>query len=298
MSGRMRWADGFIAVDWGTTNRRGYLIDPEGRCAQEFEDDRGILAVKSGEFEAAVGEVRDKLGNRPMILGGMIGSNRGWIETPYVPCPAGIDDLARGLAWSPDGTAAIIPGLSYSNGRADVMRGEEAQVLGAVASGEIPPDCLVCHPGTHNKWIRVEGGRIQSFRTVMTGELFNLLKDRSILADLLGQPAAAGDAFRSGVTDGLSGAGVTAMLFEARARFLLGRLDKSDAASFVSGILIGEDVRVGLSGHSGSRVVVMGRPELTELYSAALREAGASSEQVDGEQAFIAGACQIVERIG
>jgi 2-dehydro-3-deoxygalactonokinase len=298
MSGRMRWADGFIAVDWGTTNRRGYLIDPEGRCAQEFEDDRGILAVKSGEFEAAVGEVRDKLGNRPMILGGMIGSNRGWIETPYVPCPAGIDDLARGLAWSPDGTAAIIPGLSYSNGRADVMRGEEAQVLGAVASGEIPPDCLVCHPGTHNKWIRVEGGRIQSFRTVMTGELFNLLKDRSILADLLGRPAAAGDAFRSGVTDGLSGAGVTAMLFEARARFLLGRLDKSDAASFVSGILIGEDVRVGLSGHSGSRVVVMVRPELTELYSAALREAGASSEQVDGEQAFIAGACQIVERIG
>ena len=294
----MRWADGFIAVDWGTTNRRGYLIDTEGRCVQEFEDDRGILAVKSGEFEAAVGEVRDKLGTRPMILGGMIGSNRGWIEAPYVPCPAGIDDLARGLAWSPDETAAIIPGVRYSNGRADVMRGEEAQVLGAVESGDIPDDCLVCHPGTHNKWIRVEAARIQSFRTVMTGELFNLLKDRSILSDLLEQPAVAGDAFRSGVTEGLSGAGVTAMLFEARARFLLGRLDKADAASFVSGLLIGEDVRVGLSEHPASQVIVIGRPELTELYSVALREAGASSERVDGEQAFIAGACQIVERIG
>jgi len=294
----MRWADGFIAVDWGTTNRRGYLIDSEGRCVQEFDDDRGILAVGRGEFEAAVQEVRDKLGERAMILGGMIGSNRGWIEAPYVPCPAGIDDLARGLARSPDGTAAIIPGVCYSNERADVMRGEEAQVLGAVAAGDIPADCLVCHPGTHNKWIRVEGGRIQSFRTVMTGELFNLLRDRSILSDLLEQPAVAGDAFRSGVTEGLSGAGVTAMLFEARARFLLGRLDKADAASFISGLLVGEDVRVGLKGHPASRVVVMGRPELTELYSAALREAGASSEQVDGEQAFIAGARQIVERIG
>lgn len=294
----MRWADGFIAVDWGTTNRRAYLIDSGGRCSEEFEDGRGILAVPSGGFEAAVQEVRDRLGERPMILGGMIGSNRGWIEAPYVPCPAGLDDLARGLAWSPDGTAAIIPGVCYSNGRADVMRGEEAQVLGAVATGDIPADCLVCHPGTHNKWIRVSDGRIESFRTVMTGEIFNLLRDRSILSDLLGGDAAPGEAFREGVRGGLSGAGVTAQLFEARARFLLGRLERTNAASFVSGLLIGEDVRVGLTENREARVIVMGRPDLTELYSLALREAGAASERVDGEQAFIAGARHIVERIG
>lgn len=293
----MRWTDGFIAVDWGTTNRRGYLIDSGGRCSREFEDGRGILAIKGGEFETAVQEVREKLGERPMILGGMIGSNRGWIEAPYVTCPAGLDDLARGLAWSPDRSAAIIPGVCYGDGRADVMRGEEAQILGAVESGEIADDCLVCHPGTHNKWIRVAGGRIEWFRTVMTGELFDLLRDRSILSDLLQEPAVVGQAFCEGVKYGVSGAGVTAILFEARARFLLGRLDKADAASFISGLLIGEDVRVGLSEHRGSRVVVMGRPELTELYSVALGEAGAASEQVDGEQAFIAGACKIVERI-
>ena len=177
------------------------------------------------------------------------------------------------------------------------MRGEEAQILGAVESGEIAADCLVCHPGTHNKWIRVTGGRIVSFRTVMTGELFNLLKEGSILSDLLDASAAVGDAFREGVRGGLSGTGVTAILFEARARVLLGRLDKGDAASFISGLLIGEDVRVGLSEHRDSTVVVMGRPELTELYSAALEVAGAASDQVDGEQAFIAGACKIVERI-
>ena len=91
----MRWADGFIAVDWGTTNRRAYLIDSGGRCSREFEDGRGILSVGRGGFEAAVEEVRETLGQHPMILGGMIGSNRGWIEAPYVLCPAGLDDLAR-----------------------------------------------------------------------------------------------------------------------------------------------------------------------------------------------------------
>ena len=293
----MRWADGFIAVDWGTTNRRGYVVDADGRCGEEFEDGRGILSVERGGFEAAVEEVRARLGDRPMLLAGMIGSNRGWMEAPYVRCPAGLDDLARGLVWSDDRSAAIVPGVSYSDGRADVMRGEEAQILGAVASGEIPGDCVVCHPGTHNKWIRVSDRRIESFRTVMTGELFNLLKERSILSDLLDGDAVPGDAFCEGVRQSLAGAGVTAELFGARARFLLGRLDKPDGASFVSGLLIGEDVRVGLNEYRDSSVVVMGRPELTKLYGVALDEAGVSSEQVDGERAFIAGARNIVERI-
>ena len=293
----MRWADGFIAVDWGTTNRRAYLINAQGQPGEEFEDGRGILSVGRGEFEGAVQEVRNRLGDKPMLLAGMIGSNRGWMEAPYVSCPAGLDDLARGLVWSDDRTAAIVPGVCYSNGRADVMRGEEAQILGAVASGEIPDDCLVCHPGTHNKWIRVGNGWIESFRTVMTGELFNLLKEGSILSELLDGEATPGDVFCDGVRQSLSGAGVTTELFGARARFLLGGLDKADGASFISGLLIGEDVRVGLSEHRDSSVVVMGRPELTKLYSVALNEADVRSEQVDGEQAFIAGACKIVEQI-
>jgi 2-dehydro-3-deoxygalactonokinase len=177
------------------------------------------------------------------------------------------------------------------------MRGEEVQILGAAGSGGIPPDCLVCHPGTHNKWIEVGDGRIQSFRTVMTGELFNLLKEHSILSDLLETEAKAGPAFCDGVRRGLSGAGVTAELFEARARFLLDRLERADAGSFVSGLLIGEDVRVGRTGKTDTRVIVMGRPELTELYSAALKEAGVASDEIDGEGAFIAGAYRIVERI-
>jgi 2-dehydro-3-deoxygalactonokinase len=177
------------------------------------------------------------------------------------------------------------------------MRGEEVQLAGAVASGEIPSDCLVCHPGTHNKWVEVSGGRIATFRTVMTGEMFSMLKRRSILSEVLAGRAKAGEAFSDGVRKSLSGDGLTADLFEARARFLLGRLNAADGASFISGLLIGEDVRVGLGTARGSRVIVMGRPQLTALYSAALEVAGVESERKDGEGAFIAGARSITERL-
>ncbi len=291
-----RWAEGFIAVDWGTTNRRAYRIGPDRRCEREFEDGRGILSVKRGEFESAVGDIRDRLGDAPMVLGGMIGSNRGWIEAPYVPCPAGIDELVAGLVRI-GMDIVIVPGVSLSGERFDVMRGEEVQLLGAVASGDIPDQCLVCHPGTHNKWVRVSGGRIESFRTVMTGELFNMLRERSILSEILVDPAVPGEAFSDGVRRGLSGSGITSELFEARARFLLGDLGANDGGSFVSGLLIGEDVQIGLDQGKDLPVVVMGRPELTALYSAALAECGVSADEVDGEGAFIAGACSIAERI-
>ena len=293
----MRWADGFITVDWGTTNRRGYVVGRDGQCTDEFEDDQGILSVPVGGFETAVRQVRDRLGDKPMLLAGMIGSNRGWIEVPYARCPAGLPDLASQLVWSPDGSAALVPGVAYLDDRADVMRGEEVQILGAAEAGEIPPDCLVCHPGTHNKWIELRGGRIHSFRTVMTGELFNLLRDKSILADLLKTETVVGDAFRDGVGRSLEGATITAELFETRARFLLGRSTREETSSFVSGLLIGHDIRIGLELDAGLPLFVMGRPELTKLYAAALDQVSVRSREMDGERAFLAGARRIAELI-
>lgn len=290
-----RWAEGFIAVDWGTTNRRAYLLDSNGVCEKEFEDDQGILKVASGAFEAAVAEIRDRLGDRPLLLAGMVGSNRGWIETPYVPCPAGFAELAGKLKPSPDGGALIVPGVCFSDGRADVMRGEEVQLIGAVAQAEIPGDCIVCHPGTHNKWVRMDYGRIASFRTVLTGELFNLLKQGSILSELVAGDTQPGRAFLEGVRRGLSGPGVASELFGARASALLGKLERADSASFVSGLLIGDDVRIGIAEYAPAKVHILGRPELTRLYAAALNEAGVDSRESDGERAFIAGAAKIAE---
>lgn len=294
----MSWRDGYIAVDWGTTNRRAYAVDAAGRVTASFEDELGLMAVPAGGFEAAAAEITTRLGERPMLLAGMVGSNRGWREAAYVPCPAGGNDLAAHLLWIEPERIGIVPGVCQSGtAGADVMRGEEVQVLGAVAAGLAPPDCLICHPGTHAKWIRMESGRIASFRTMMTGEVFSLLSKHSILADQLGGEAVADASFRGAARDALGGAELLAELFGIRARFLLGE-NKSDGASFASGLLIGSDVRAGLKlDAGGGPIVLMGRPDLCALYAAALGEAGRETSEVDGADAFLAGIQMLTEML-
>lgn len=294
----LRWAEGFIAVDWGTTNRRAWRLGPDGAVGGEMEDDKGVLAVPRDGFHAAVVEIRERLGDLPMLMAGMVGSNRGWIEAPYVPCPAGLADVAARLCWIEGERAAIVPGVAFdSDGAADVMRGEEVQVLGACAEGWIGADSALCHPGTHNKWVRLAGGRIAAFRTVMTGEIFNLLKEHSILADLLVGPAEAGPAFEAGVRHGLERDDLTAELFSVRARALLGKAPGGKAGAYVSGLLIGADLKIGLSIAGEGEIVAMGRPDLTRLFMAALAVAGRPARAVDGEAAFLAGARHLAELV-
>jgi 2-dehydro-3-deoxygalactonokinase len=293
----MGWTDGYIAVDWGTTNRRAYLIDGSGKHTDEFEDGKGILSVAPGGFGDAVAEIRERLGDKPLLMAGMVGSNRGWREAPYVPCPADLDGLAKALVWAGK-REAIVPGVSYiGEGHADVMRGEEVQLLGAAAAGLVDPHALVCHPGTHNKWALLRHGKIHSFRTVMTGELFSLLKSHSILADLLQSEVEPNEAFKQAVKHALCEEALTADLFTVRAGVLLGQAKKEDAASWTSGLLIGSDVRIGLSVPDGVEIHVMGRPELTRLYAAAVDEAGREAIELDGEQCFRAGIHEIAKRI-
>ena len=292
----------FLAIDWGTTNRRGYVVGADGGVVREHEDERGILEVarSGGDFAAALAELKAALGvgDGLVLMGGMIGSNRGWVEAPYVSCPATLDELAAKLAWVEPGRVAIVPGVSFVDPPlADVMRGEEVQILGAVAEGQLPAKCLVCHPGTHNKWIEVTDGRIDAFRTVMTGELFNLLKKHSILSDLLQADAEPDAAFRAGVDHGLANADLTAELFQVRARVLLGAAAPAGAASYVSGLLIGNDLRVGLGRQRHDHVHVLGRPALTRLFAAALEQTGRAATQIDGEGAFVAGLRRIAEKV-
>ena len=293
----MRWTEGFIGVDWGTTNRRAYLLDGSGKCTDEFEDSKGVLSITADGFPGAVAEIRHRLGGHPMLLAGMIGSNRGWKEAPYVPCPAGIDDLVKALVWAGE-REAIVPGVSYiGEDRADVMRGEEVQLLGAECAGLVGPTGLVCHPGTHNKWTVLHQGKIQSFRTVMTGELFSLLKEHSILADLLQGKVEDNDVFRGAARYAIFHEALPSELFSVRARVLLGQGKKEDAASYASGLLIGTDVRIGLTYPTGAQVVVMGRPELVQLYAAAIGQADREAIELDGEQCFLAGIQEIAKRI-
>ena len=297
MGERMRWTDGYVAVDWGTTNRRAYLIDSAGKRTDEFEDAMGVLSVLDGGFPEAVAEIRRRLGDKPLLLAGMIGSNRGWKEAPYVPCPTGIEEIASALVWVGE-REAIVPGVSYiGDGRADVMRGEEVQLLGGAAAGLVDQDGLACHPGTHNKWALLRHGRIHNFRTVMTGELFSLLKEHSILADLLQAEVETNDAFREAARHAIENETLPADLFAVRARVLLGQARKEDAASWTSGLLIGADVRIGLTTPTGAQITVVGRPELTRLYAAAIEQANRPLIEVDGEQCFLAGIHEIAKRI-
>jgi 2-dehydro-3-deoxygalactonokinase len=294
----MRWAEGFIAVDWGTTNRRAYRVGASGAVADRIEDDQGVLSVPAGGFPAAVEEIRARLGDFPLLMAGMVGSNRGWVDAPYVPCPAGLPELAANLKWVEPGRVAIVPGVCFADGEAaDVMRGEEVQILGAYAEGLVSGDATVCHPGTHNKWIQLADGRIARFRTVMTGEMFNLLREHSILADLLAGEARPGPAFDDGVRRGLEGAALTADLFSVRARVLLGKARREDAASWASGLLIGADVRTGLALAGDGPVAVMGRPDLTGLFAAALAGAGREAQELEGDEAFLCGARHLSELI-
>ena len=292
----MVWRDGYIAVDWGTTNRRAYAVVGDGRLESEFEDELGLMAVPTGGFEAAAADIRRRLGDRPMLLAGMVGSNRGWVEAPYVPCPASAADLAAAIRWIEPGRIGIVPGVSQAGAAgADVMRGEEVQVLGAVAVGLVPDDALICHPGTHAKWIRVAGGRIESFRTMITGELFSLVRQHSILADQLRGKVAEGEDFDAGADEGLAGEPLQASLFGIRARHLLG--EDGGGASRASGLLIGSDVRAGLMLRRGEPLALIGRPDLCAFYGAALRRAGESPSEVDGAEAFLAGMHRLTELI-
>ena len=278
-----------IAVDWGTTNRRIFLLDRGGQVMATRRDGKGLLAMQRDAYAGEVAAMRAEWGDLPVILAGMIGSARGWVEVPYLSCPAGLGDLASALHWVEAGRTAIVPGLSDPVG--DVMRGEEVQFLGAMAARLAPDSAWLCQPGTHCKWARMDGGRIAGFSTAMTGELFSLLKSHSLLATFLDGDVSDGPAFREGVARGLSGR-LTRDLFRVRAARLLDMRPADESAAYASGLLIGHDV-LGAGITPGEPVFVLADPHLSALYSSAITLAGGMPHTVDSHAAFVAGAMQI-----
>lgn len=278
-----------IAIDWGSSSLRGYLLDAAGAIVERRESPGGILRVRGGDFAAALqGEVGDWLSAHPgalVIMSGMIGSRQGWREVPYVACPADLGEIAAGLErvdWG-EGEAWIVPGM-LDEARADqpdVMRGEETQVLGAL-SALSKGSGLVCLPGTHSKWVRVEGGAIQGFATYMTGEVYDLLQGHSILSRLMTKGSVSADRwFLEGVELGQEG-GLLNRLFSARSRALTGDLPESAVRSYLSGLLIGDELASAVPDQP-SEVCLLGAVALTELYEAALGRLGHTTRLLDSD---------------
>jgi len=214
----------------------------------------------------------------PIILSGMIGSRQGWKEAPYARCPAGVDDIVKALAGiDHDGLPiSLVPGLSTENdAMPDVMRGEEAQIFGALAlSGKT--EGLFLLPGTHSKWAEVSAGRITSFRTFMTGEVFGALKDHTILGRLMRQGAADAAAFARGVKEGAALGGAGALLnrvFATRTYGLMDKLPDTALSDYLSGLLIGAEIAEATA-RTKSRVTIIASAALAQRYTDALKLLG------------------------
>ena len=283
----------FVAVDWGTTNRRAYVIE-DGAVVSTDRDDRGVAAIAAGAFDDEVDTLAERYPGLPLLLAGMIGSNRGWVDAGYVPAPAGIDALAAAVC-RPRADIAIVPGLSVVNGRrGNVMRGEEVQLLGAVAAGLVPADALLCQPGTHCKWARMAGGEVADFTTAMTGEMFALLRGHALIGREMVSEPADDDAFAEGVADAAGGDLLDA-LFGVRPASLLGLRPQATLASYVSGLLIGTDCRTHV--RIGQTVHLLADGTIGALYARAIGLVGGQATPVDSQAAFVAGITRIQERL-
>ncbi len=286
--------DRFIAIDWGTTNRRIYVIE-DREVVRSARDDQGVLAMTGTSYETALAAIRIKFGNYPVLMAGMVGSTIGWKDAGYVALPAAISGLSDRLCWI-DNQTAIVPGLAIDDGvRTDVMRGEEVQLLGAVAAGLAPSDAWLCQPGTHCKWAEMESGQVTRFITAMSGELFALLGQHSVLSRQLSGIVTDGPAFAIGVTEG-AGRDLAASLFSVRSRGVLGKLPDEDASSYASGILIGSDVAARLESVGTRPVHILADAELGGLYSRAVTLLGGTAIRIDSHAAFVAGITAIREK--
>jgi 2-dehydro-3-deoxygalactonokinase len=283
-----------IAIDWGTTRARAFLIGADGVVIDRRSADQGIQSVPEGGFPAAfdaiAGEFRRSHPDAAIALAGMIGSRNGWVEAPYVACPAApaaIASAAMPVTLADGAQALILPGLSCDEGAFDVMRGEETLIVGLGLE-----DGLVCLPGTHSKWAVIESGRIARFASFMTGEVYGLLRQNSILSRLAAEPAGneAADGARLGfAAAGLAG-GLLNAAFAARTEVLAGRMAPGCVGPYLSALLVSQEI--------AGAMAIFGRPDRIQLvadgvmaqsYGAALAAASLAFEITSPEAAFITG---------
>ncbi len=289
-----------IAVDWGTTNFRAFRLGPHGAILDRRFSPKGILSTNQRDFAgllcAEVGSwLRD--GDSRILLCGMIGSRQGWVETPYVPCPVSLDDLVEHIVPVKFDHAEVrlIPGVSGpdANGTPEVMRGEETETIGVLElhSGI----SLMCFPGTHSKWIHLQDRRIASFTTAMTGDFYSAMRQHTILRSMM-SPGEEIDlqAFARGVRRSADAGGLLHHLFGVRTLALTGQLTEAESSSYLSGLLIGHDVRSAIT--PGAHVHLVGAAHLCFLYSQAIELCGGTTT-IEDEDAAARGLAAIGKRM-
>lgn len=284
-----------IGVDWGTTSFRAHLLTAAGEAVDRFADGGGILSVKGGDFEQYLLERIEGWnrahGRLPIMASGMITSRNGWVETPYLEAPIGPADLAKALHELVLGNGQsihFVTGLAIEDedGVPDVMRGEETELMGQLASSGRQSGIFVT-PGTHSKWAEVDGGKLTGFQTYMTGEVFSAVRQHTILGHLIPGEVEDEAGFVAGVRARLDATGsLLHQLFSARSMPLFERMPLEWIAPYLSGLLIGEEIMTALAHYQCKSVCVIGRGDLVRLYEIALGEASCAVCVAEAGQAM------------
>jgi 2-dehydro-3-deoxygalactonokinase len=282
----------FIGVDWGTTNLRAWRIDNDGTPQSMVEAPLGVSAIARDDFANVFARVvHEPLGaDLPALLCGMVGSNIGWRQAPYIACPVALGALSRHVIHVGRTPAiAIVPGLSCRGltQASDLMRGEETQILGWLAQDATrhAGQRLVCLPGTHSKWVIVRDGAVERFVTAMTGELFAILSTHSVLKTDVS--TCDEEAFAEGLDAAGDGDALAIKLFSARARIVADGARPDTSSSYLSGLLIGSEIAAArrVLAVAVEEIALIGAPPLTALYALALGARGARVSELDGGEA-------------
>lgn len=290
----------WIAADWGTSNLRLWAMGADGTPIHERRSDRGMGTLSPDEFEAAFLDIaRDLIGDGPcdVVICGMAGARQGWVEAAYAttPCAPIAATATHVPIRDPRLNVRILPGLCQMS-PPDVMRGEETQIAGYLAS---TPDFdgVICLPGTHSKWARVSGGIVQTFRTFMTGELFHLAATQSILRHSIGDGWDV-DAFAAAVAQGFNAPSrLTSDLFSLRAASLVGGTDSAASRARLSGLLMGVELNGAQDLMTQGDVVLIGAPDLCDHYAQAIRAIGGRAQSADATAMTLAGLIAAHDRL-
>ncbi len=300
----------FIAGDWGTSNLRLYLCEYASTGSRILDTRFGAgISQINGDFEERFFNLAqdwlDTHPDTPVLLSGMIGSTIGWKEAPYLSCPVDAEQIAAGrIRFKARGVDfSILAGLRTTNplGASDVMRGEELQLLGWMRSQAAQQGRqLFALPGTHNKWALSEDGKVTNFLTAFTGELFALLRNHSILITEQSSFSFNREVFLQGVAavKELGEAQLVHALFATRAKQVLGEIANEDGLSYLSGLIIGADVKGALTLFTEvSTITIIGEPTLTEHYQLALESFGFTSQSCDPASIAVSGFDTIYQEI-
>ena len=297
----------YVAVDWGTTSFRLWLIGDDGTILAESRSREGMTTAREIGFTAVLDKHLAEIGapaDAPVIMCGMVGAKQGWVEAGYIDVPAKLSDIS-GKAVSVPGVerdVRILPGLAQRDvNAADVMRGEETQLLGCAGNMK-NSDCLIAMPGTHSKWVRVVRHEVLGFSTFMTGELFDVISKQSILQHAVKDSAGfdgAHPAFLSALHAACKEPELaTNRLFSIRARGLLFSLTPTDADATLSGMMIGLELAGALTqAPKDTPIVLVASGKLRGLYEAAFHRLGLKSTTIDADDAVRRGLSQAARDI-